>query len=220
MNGIQMDKTLVDKKHSPYSDNNEFGIHNNIDIPKLDLSIPDINSHELRINEIKPIQKYYFFDSDDDEKSNNVKLLSEYISNIVNEDKIVYEKYSITKKMESIIRLLLESKSFFLNTELFFISVMNGNKIDVNKVPFIMDFLIELYKSLKLKLPFIDVYLCGEVLKLLFSVTVHENIIRISSNKEAVISCFHNIIEMSVYISNINSPRISIFSCIGNLFRR
>jgi hypothetical protein len=136
-----MDKTLVDKKHSPYSDNNEFGIHNNINIPKLDISIPDINSQELRINEIKPIQKYYFFDSDDDEKSNNIKLLSEYISNIVNEDKIVYEKYSITKKMESIIRLLLESKSFFLNTELFFISVMNGNKIDVNKVPFLMDFL-------------------------------------------------------------------------------
>lgn len=215
-----MDKTLVDKKHSPYSDNNEFGIHNNINIPKLDLTIPDINSHELRRTEIRPVQKYYFFDSDDDEKSNDVKLLSKYISNIVNEDKIVRDKYSITKKLESIIRVLLESQSFFLNTELFFISVMNGNKIDVNKVPFIMDFLIELYKSLKLKLPFIDVYHCGEVLKLLFSVAVYENIVHIRTNREQVISCFHNIIEMSVYISNVNPPRISIFSCIGNLFRR
>jgi hypothetical protein len=215
-----MDKTLVDQKHSPCSDKNEFDIHNNIYIPKLDLSIPNINTQELRINEKKPIQKYYFFDSDDDEKSNNVKLLSEYISNIVNEDRIYSDKYSITKKIVSIICLLLESKSFFLNTELFFISVMNGNKIDANNVPFIMDFLIELYKSLKIKLPFIDIYHCGEVLKFAFSVTVHENIIRISSNKEQVISCFHNIIEMSVYISNINPPRRSIFSCIGNLFRR
>ncbi len=215
-----MDKTLVDKKHSPYSDNNEFGIHNNINIPKLDLTIPDINSQELRRTEIRPVQKYYFFDSDDDEKSNDVQLLSKYISNIVNEDKNVRDKYSITKKLESIIRVLLESQSFFLNTELFFISVMNGNKIDVNKVPFLMDFLIELYKSLKQKIPFINVYHCGEVLKLLFSVAVYENIVRIRTNKEPVISCFHNIIEMSVYISNINPPRRSIFSCIENFFRR
>ena len=115
------------------------------------------------------------------------------------------------------LRLLLNS-SFFFDTEFFFISIVKGDKIDADKVPFIMDLLIELYKNLKKKIQDVDIYHCGEILKLLFSITVYENIIRIRTNQEQVISCFNNIIETSVYISKIDKPRKGIFKCIRNIF--
>ena len=83
-----------------------------------------------------------------------------------------------------------------------------------------MDLLIELYKNLKGQIRYLDMYHCGEIMKLFFSIAVYENIvrIRIKKNKEQVISCFDNIIEMSVCISKIDEPRIGMFKCIRNIF--
>ena len=206
-----MEKTLVDRTRSPYSEST-------IDISKLDIIIPDRTSPELTIKKIIPIQKYCYFDSDD-EKTNDVRLLSEYVTNFIKNDNTYKKKYTIeiTNKIVSMLRLLLNS-SFFFDTEFFFISIVKGDKIDADKVPFIMDLLIELYKNLKKKIQDVDIYHCGEILKLLFSITVYENIIRIRTNQEQVISCFNNIIEMSVYISKIDKPRKGIFKCIRNIF--
>ena len=110
------------------------------------------------------------------------------------------------------------NSSFFFDTEFLFISIVKGDKIDADKVPFIMDLLIELYKNLKKKIQDVDIYHCGEILKLLFFKLIYENIIRIRTNQEQVISCFNNIIEMSVYISKIDKPRKGIFKCIRNIF--
>ena len=206
-----MEKTLVDRTLSPYSDSI-------IDISKLDIIIPDRTSPELTITKIIPRQKYCYFDSDD-EKTNNVLLLSEYVASVIKNDNTYKKKYTIeiTNKIVSMLRLLLNS-SFFFDTEFFFISIVKGDKIDADKVPFIMDLLIELYKNLKKKIQDVDIYHCGEILKLLFSITVYENIIRIRTNEEQVISCFNNIIETSVYISKIDKPRKGIFKCIRNIF--
>jgi len=196
---------------SPYSDSI-------IDISKLDIIIPDRTSPELTITKIIPRQTFCYFDSDD-EKTNDVRLLSEYVTNFIKNDNTYKKKYTIeiTNKIVSMLRLLLNS-SFFFDTEFFFISIVKGDKIDADKVPFIMDLLIELYKNLKKKIQDVDIYHCGEILKLLFSITVYENIIRIRTNQEQVISCFNNIIETSVYISKIDKPRKGIFKCIRNIF--
>jgi hypothetical protein len=206
-----MEKTLVDRTLSPYSDSI-------IDISKLDIIIPDRTSPELTITKIIPRQTFCYFDSDD-EKTNDVRLLSEYVTNFIKNDNTYKKKYTIeiTNKIVSMLRLLLNS-SFFFDTEFFFISIVKGDKIDADKVPFIMDLLIELYKNLKKKIQDVDIYHCGEILKLLFSITVYENIIRIRTNQEQVISCFNNIIETSVYISKIDKPRKGIFKCIRNIF--
>lgn len=206
-----MEKTLVDMRLSPYSDSI-------IDISKLDIIIPDRTSPELTITKIIPRQTFCYFDSDD-EKTNDVRLLSEYVTNFIKNDNTYKKKYTIeiTNKIVSMLRLLLNS-SFFFDTEFFFISIVKGDKIDADKVPFIMDLLIELYKNLKKKIQDVDIYHCGEILKLLFSITVYENIIRIRTNQEQVISCFNNIIETSVYISKIDKPRKGIFKCIRNIF--
>jgi hypothetical protein len=213
MNGIYMEKTLVDRRLSPYSDSST-------DISKLDIIIPDRTSPELTIKKIIPIQKYCYFDSDD-EKTNDVRLLSEYVTNFIKNDNTDKKKYpiEITNKIVSMLRLLLNS-SFFFDTEFFFISIVKGDKIDADKVPFIMDLLIELYKNLKGQIRYLDMYHCGEIMKLFFSIAVYENIvrIRIKKNKEQVISCFDNIIEMSVCISKIDEPRIGMFKCIRNIF--
>ena len=206
-----MEKTLVDRTLSPYSDSI-------IDISKLDIIIPDRTSPELTITKIIPRQTFCYFDSDD-EKTNDVRLLSEYVTNFIKNYNTDKKKYTIeiTNKIVSMLRLLLNS-SFFFDTEFFFISIVKGDKIDADKVPFIMDLLIELYKNLKKKIQDVDIYHCGEILKLLFSITVYENIIRIRTNQEQVISCFNNIIETSVYISKIDKPRKGIFKCIRNIF--
>jgi hypothetical protein len=206
-----MEKTLVDRTRSPYSEST-------IDISKLDIIIPNRTSPELTRNKILPRQTYCYFDSDD-EKTNNVLLLSEYVASVIKNDNTYKKKYTIeiTNKIVSMLRLLLNS-SFFFDTEFLFISIVKGDKIDADKVPFIMDLLIELYKNLKKKIQDVDIYHCGEILKLLFSITVYENIIRIRTNQEQVISCFNNIIEMSVYISKIDKPRKGIFKCIRNIF--
>lgn len=206
-----MEKTLVDRTLSPYSDSI-------IDISKLDIIIPDRTSPELTITKIIPRQTFCYFDSDD-EKTNDVRLLSEYVTNFIKNDNTYKKKYTIeiTNKIVSMLRLLLNS-SFFFDTEFFFISIVKGDKIDADKVPFIMDLLIELYKNLKKKIQDVDIYHCGEILKLLFSITVYENIIRIRTNQEQVISCFNNIIETSVNISKIDKPRKGIFKCIRNIF--
>jgi len=209
-----MEKTLVDRRLSPYSDSS-------IDIYKLDIIIPDRTSPELTIKKIIPIQKYCYFDSDD-EKTNDVRLLSEYVTNFIKNDNIDKKKYPIelTNKIVSMLRLLLETHMFFLNTEQFFISIIKGDKIDADKVPFIMDLLIEVYRNLKGQIRYLDMYHCGEIMKLFFSIAVYENIvrIRIKKNKEQVISCFDNIIEMSVCISKIDEPRRGILKCIRNIF--
>lgn len=209
-----MEKTLVDRRLSPYSDSS-------IDISKLDIIIPDRTSPELTIKKIIPIQKYCYFDSDD-EKTNDVRLLSEYVTNFIKNDNIDKKKYPIelTNKIVSMLRLLLETHMFFLNTEQFFISIIKGDKIDADKVPFIMDLLIEVYRNLKGQIRYLDMYHCGEIMKLFFSIAVYENIvrIRIKKNKEQVISCFDNIIEMSVCISKIDEPRRGILKCIRNIF--
>ena len=206
-----MEKTLVDRTLSPYSDSI-------IDISKLDIIIPDRTSPELTITKIIPRQTFCYFDSDD-EKTNDVRLLSEYVTNFIKNDNTYKKKYTIeiTNKIVSMLRLLLNS-SFFFDTEFFFIYIVKGDKIDAYKVPFIMYLLIELYKNLKKKIQDVDIYHCGEILKLLFSITVYENIIRIRTNQEQVISCFNNIIETSVYISKIDKPRKGIFKCIRNIF--
>ena len=206
-----MEKTLVDMRLSPYSDSI-------IDISKLDIIIPDRTSPELTITKIIPRQTFCYFDSDD-EKTNDVRLLSEYVTNFIKNDNTYKKKYTIeiTNKIVSMLRLLLNS-SFFFDTEFFFISIVKGDKIDADKVPFIMDLLIELYKNLKKKIQDVEIYHCGEILKLLFSITVYENIIRIRTNQEQVISCFNNIIETSVNISKIDKPRKGIFKCIRNIF--
>ena len=206
-----MEKTLVDRTLSPYSDSI-------IDISKLDIIIPDRTSPELTITKIIPRQKYCYFDSDD-EKTNNVLLLSEYVASVIKNDNTYKKKYTIeiTNKIVSMLRLLLNS-SFFFDTEFFFISIVKGDKIDADKVPFIMDLLIDVYRNMKGQIQDLDIYHCGEILKLLFSITVYENIIRIRTNQEQVISCFNNIIETSVNISKIDKPRKGIFKCIRNIF--
>ena len=206
-----MEKTLVDMRLSPYSDSI-------IDISKLDIIIPDRTSPELTITKIIPRQTFCYFDSDD-EKTNDVRLLSEYVTNFIKNDNTYKKKYTIeiTNKIVSMLRLLLNS-SFFFDTEFFFISIVKGDKIDADKVPFIMDLLIDVYRNMKGQIQDLDIYHCGEILKLLFSITVYENIIRIRTNQEQVISCFNNIIETSVYISKIDKPRKGIFKCIRNIF--
>ena len=206
-----MEKTLVDMRLSPYSDSI-------IDISKLDIIIPDRTSPELTITKIIPRQTFCYFDSDD-EKTNDVRLLSEYVTNFIKNDNTYKKKYTIeiTNKIVSMLRLLLNS-SFFFDTEFFFISIVKGDKIDADKVPFIMDLLIDVYRNMKGQIQDLDIYHCGEILKLLFSITVYENIIRIRTNQEQVISCFNNIIETSVNISKIDKPRKGIFKCIRNIF--
>ena len=161
-----MEKTLVDSTQSSQSDSNLY-------ISKLDIVIPDIMSPELTRKNIVPRQRYHFFDSDD-EKTNDVRFLSEYVTNFIKNDNIDKEKYPIemTKKIESILRLLLDSHLFFLNTEQFFISIVYGDKIDADKVPFIMDLLIDVYRNLKGQIRYLDIYHCGEILKLFFSIAV------------------------------------------------
>jgi hypothetical protein len=124
----------------------------------------------------------------------------------------------MTKKIVSILRLLLDAHLFFLNTEQFFISIVYGDKIDADKVPFIMDLLIDVYRNLKGQIRYLDIYHCGEILKLFFSIAVYENIVRIQKNKKQVISCFDKIIEMSVYISKIDKPQTGMFKCVRYIF--
>jgi len=207
-----MEKTLVDSTQSSQSDSNLY-------ISKLDIVIPDIMSPELTRKNIVPRQRYHFFDSDD-EKTNDVRFLSEYVTNFIKNDNIDKEKYPIemTKKIESILRLLLDAHLFFLNTEQFFISIVYGDKIDADKVPFIMDLLIDVYRNLKGQIRYLDIYHCGEILKLFFSIAVYENIVRIQKNKKQVISCFDKIIEMSVYISKIDKPQTGMFKCVRYIF--
>lgn len=208
-----MEKTLVDSTQSSQSDSNLY-------ISKLDIVIPDITSPELTRKNIFPRQKYHFFDSDD-EKTNDVLLLSEYVTNFIKNDNIDKEKYPIlmSNKIISILHLLLDSRTFFLNTGKFFISIVDEDKIDADKVPFIMDLLIDVYRNLKGQIRYLDIYHCGEILKLFFSIAVYENIVRIQKNKKQVISCFDKIIEMSVYISKINEPRTGMFKCVKYIFR-
>lgn len=207
-----MEKTLVDSTQSSQSDSNLY-------ISKLDIVIPDITSPELTRKNIFPRQKYHFFDSDD-EKTNDVRFLSEYVTNFIKNDNIDKEKYPIlmSNKIISILHLLLDSRTFFLNTGKFFISIVDGDKIDADKVPFIMDLLIDVYRNLKGQIRYLDIYHCGEILKLFFSIAVYENIVRIQKNKKQVISCFDKIIEMSVYISKINEPRTGMFKCVKYIF--
>jgi hypothetical protein len=190
-----MEKTLVDSTQSSQSDSNLY-------ISKLDIVIPDITSPELTRKNIVPRQRYHFFDSDD-EKTNDVRFLSEYVTNFI---------------IVSILRLLLDTHLFFLNTEQFFISIVYGDKIDADKVPFIMDLLIDVYRNLKGQIRYLDIYHCGEILKLFFSIAVYENIVRIQKNKKQVISCFDKIIEMSVYISKIDKPQTGMFKCVRYIF--
>jgi hypothetical protein len=207
-----MEKTLVDSTQSSQSDSNLY-------ISKLDIVIPDITSPELTRKNIVPRQRYHFFDSDD-EKTNDVRFLSEYVTNFIKNDNIDKEKYPIemTKKIESILRLLLDTHLFILNTEQFLISIVYGDKIDADKVPFIMDLLIDVYRNLKGQIRYLDIYHCGEILKLFFSIAVYENIVRIQKNKKQVISCFDKIIEMSVYISKIDKPQTGMFKCVRYIF--
>jgi len=207
-----MEKTLVDSTQSSQSDSNLY-------ISKLDIVIPDIMSPELTRKNIVPRQRYHFFDSDD-EKTNDVRFLSEYVTNFIKNDNIDKEKYPIemTKKIESILRLLLDTHLFILNTEQFLISIVYGDKIDADKVPFIMDLLIDVYRNLKGQIRYLDIYHCGEILKLFFSIAVYENIVRIQKNKKQVISCFDKIIEMSVYISKIDKPQTGMFKCVRYIF--
>lgn len=191
-----------------------------VEIPEFDVIIPEIivppppqinNSSVPEFNET-------FFNDEEEIKIETLGSIVKLLVTVMDID----ERYSIAidVKVKSVLETFLEEESFLDDVESKIKLIVKDNKIDARDVPIILLLLAEIYEKLKNTTLSFDESLCSEILKVLFVVSIKENIITLTENEEEILQCLYSIIDTSVKLMKTKeSSKKSIFTCLKSCLK-
>jgi len=117
------------------------------------------------------------------------------------------KKYNVTPEINKIISLILQDHSdFFSKIEISLKKIVEDNKIDSSDVPELMSLfssVYELMQNLKFSKDTIELSnICGELIKLIFSIMITEKLINIELNN--VQACFNALVDSSISLIKLS----------------
>lgn len=117
------------------------------------------------------------------------------------------KKYNVTPEINKIISLILQEHSdFFSKIEISLKKIVEDNKIDSSDVPELMSLfssVYELMQNLKFSKDTIELSnICGELIKLIFSIMITEKLINIELNN--VQACFNALVDSSISLIKLS----------------
>lgn len=117
------------------------------------------------------------------------------------------KKYNVTPEINKLISLILQEHSdFFSKIEISLKKIVEDNKIDSSDVPELMSLfssVYELMQNLKFSKDTIELSnICGELIKLIFSIMITEKLINIELNN--VQACFNALVDSSISLIKLS----------------